>query len=184
MVRKPIFKLIAGGKDITEKIAENLISIEYVDTHGNEESDEISFKVFGLFKKPEFGDELELYLGYRKEAEDELFKCGSFSVAGVSKNYKANITEVRATAVNFSSKGRGGGIKNRLTRSWSDTTLFKIGAKTAGENGLKFKGVGEDMPIKSILQNNRNSLEFLLEICVKFGYLMSNKNGFIIITKA
>lgn len=184
MVRKPIFKLIAKGKDITEKIAENLIFLEFVDTHGSDESDEMSFRVFGLFKKPEFGDSLELYLGYQNSDRDELFKCGSFSVASVSKNYKANTTEVRATAVNFSSKGEGGGIKSRLTRSWSDTTLFKIGAKIAGENGLKFKSAGGDMSIKSILQNNQNSLEFLLDTCIKFGYLMSNKNGFIIITKA
>lgn len=51
MVRKPIFKLIAvKWKRYNRKIAENLISIEYTEAHGNEESDEISFKVSGLLK--------------------------------------------------------------------------------------------------------------------------------------
>ncbi|MSN96441.1 phage tail protein [Campylobacter sp. FMV-PI01] len=180
MVRKPNFKLIAKGKDITENLAKNLISLEFIDTHGSDESDEISFRVFGLYKKPEFGDELELYLGYRNNDVDELYKCGVFEVLSVTKDYKLNITEVRASAVNFSDKGTSGGIKGRLTRTWSDTTIFQIGKKIASENGLNFKGEGDDMGIKHILQDNKNSLEFLLDICIKFGYLMSNKNKFII----
>ncbi|HEH4843526.1 TPA: phage tail protein, partial [Campylobacter jejuni] len=99
MVRKPKFKLIAKGKDITEKLSKNLISISYEDKE-KDESDEISLNVFGLYSKPLFGDSLELYLGFEK-----LFKCGSFNVNVVSKNYTSNTTEVRASAVNFSGKG-------------------------------------------------------------------------------
>lgn len=183
MVRKPIFKLIAEGKDITDKLSKNLISLEFIDTHGSDESDELSFSVFGLYKKPEFGDELELFLGYKVGVDEELFKCGSFSVSAVSKDYIRNQTEVRASAVNFSSKGVAGGIKTKLNRTFSDTTLFKIGKKIADENSLNFKSDGNDMEIKSILQNGVNSLEFLLDTCIKFGYLMSNKNGTIIITE-
>lgn len=95
MVKKPQFKLIAKGSDITEKISKNLISLSYEDKE-KDESDEISLTLFGLYSKLAFGDSLELYLGYEK-----LFKCGSFSVGTVSKNYTQNTTEVRASAVNF-----------------------------------------------------------------------------------
>ncbi|EHB4460910.1 phage tail protein, partial [Campylobacter jejuni] len=65
MVRKPKFKLIAKGKDITEKLSKNLISISYEDKE-KDESDEISLNVFGLYSKPLFGDSLELWLGFEK----------------------------------------------------------------------------------------------------------------------
>ncbi len=58
MVRKPKFKLIAKGEDITEKLSKNLISISYEDKE-KAESDEISLSVFGLYSKPLFGDSLE-----------------------------------------------------------------------------------------------------------------------------
>ncbi|ECQ1862347.1 TPA: phage tail protein, partial [Campylobacter coli] len=98
MVRKPKFKLIAKGEDITEKLSKNLISISYEDKEKSE-SDEIGLSVFGLYSKPLFGDSLELWLGFEK-----LYKCGSFSVNVVSKNYTSNTTEVRASAINFSGK--------------------------------------------------------------------------------
>lgn len=79
MVRKPKFKLIAKGEDITEKLSKNLINISYEDKE-KAESDEISLSIFGLYSKPLFGDSLELYLGFEK-----LFKCGSFSVNVVRK---------------------------------------------------------------------------------------------------
>ncbi|EAK5250097.1 phage tail protein, partial [Campylobacter coli] len=54
MVRKPKFKLIAKGEDITEKLSKNLISISYEDKEKSE-SDEIGLSVFGLYSKPLFG---------------------------------------------------------------------------------------------------------------------------------
>lgn len=158
MVRKPKFKLIAKGKDITEKLSKNLISISYEDKE-KDESDEISLNVFGLYSKPLFGDSLELYLGFEK-----LFKCGSFNVNVVSKNYTSNTTEVRASAVNFSGKGNAN-IKEKKTRSFENTTLFTIARKIANENNLKIKTSGEDQNIVSILQNNQSNLEFSYSIC-------------------
>ncbi|ELS5003505.1 phage tail protein, partial [Campylobacter coli] len=157
MVRKPKFKLIAKGEDITEKLSKNLISISYEDKE-KDESDEISLNVFGLYSKPLFGDSLELWLGFEK-----LYKCGSFSVNVVSKNYTSNTTEVRASAINFSGKGNVN-IKEKKTRSFENTTLFTIARKIANENNLKIKTSGEDQNIVSILQNNQSNLEFLYSI--------------------
>ncbi|MBE2985467.1 phage tail protein, partial [Campylobacter sp. RM6883] len=98
MVRVPNFKLLAKGNDITAKIKSNLISLSYEDKEGHE-SDEISIVVNGIYAKPMFGDNLELWLGYGSD----LFHCGKFSVQTATRDYKANTTEVRATAVNFAS---------------------------------------------------------------------------------
>lgn len=51
MVRKPKFKLLAKKEDITQKLSKNLISISYEDKENNE-NDEISLSIFGLYTKP------------------------------------------------------------------------------------------------------------------------------------
>ena len=171
MVRKPAFKLEASGKDITNTIRQNLISLSFTDKEGNE-SDEISFTIFGIYAKPVFGDKLKLWLGY----ENGLYLCGSFSVQTVSRDYKANTTEVRATAVNFASPQK---IKKR--RSWEKTTVFEIAKKIAAENKLAVKTSGQDQNIASVLQNNMGDLDFLYGLCFDYGFIMAVKNATIII---
>ena len=172
MVRKPAFKLEASGKDITNTIRKNLISLSFTDKEGNE-SDEISFTLFGIYAKPVFGDKLKLWLGY----ENELYLCGSFSVQTASRDYKNQTTEVRATAVNFASPA-----KEKRRVSWENTTLFGIAKKIASANALSLKTSGSDQNIASVIQDNVSDIEFLYDLCVKFGFLMAVKNDNIIIT--
>lgn len=172
MVRKPAFKLEASGKDITNIIRQNLISLSFTDKEGNE-SDEISFSLFGIYAKPVFGDKLKLWLGY----ENELYLCGTFSVQTASRDYKNQTTEVRATAVNFASPA-----KEKRRVSWENTTLFGIAKKIASANALSLKTSGNDQNIASVIQDNVSDIEFLYDLCVKFGFLMAVKNGTIIIT--
>ena len=171
MVRKPAFKLEASGKDITNTIRQNLISLSFTDKEGNE-SDEISFTLFGIYAKPVFGDSLKLWLGYG----DDLYLCGTFSVQTASRDYKNQTTEVRATAVNFASPQN---IKKR--RSWEKTTVFEIAKKIAAENKLAVKTSGQDQNIASVLQNNVGDLDFLYGLCFDYGFIMAVKNATIII---
>ncbi|OUT11060.1 phage tail protein [Campylobacter concisus] len=171
MVKHPNFKLEANGKDITDVIRANLISLNFDDKEGSK-SDEISFSVSGIYAKPVFGDNLKLWLGYG----DDLYLCGSFSVQTTSADYKANTTEVRATAVNFASPQK---IKKR--RSWEKTTVFEIAKKIAAENKLAVKTSGQDQNIASVLQNNVGDLDFLYGLCFDYGFIMAVKNATIII---
>lgn len=114
MVLTPNFKVVVNDKDITEVIRANLISITYDDKEGDE-SDEVSIIVHGIYNAPKFGDKIELYLGYSK-----LYKCGSFALQTVDRDFKAHTTEIRATAVNFADTK----TKVKKTRSWENTTLF------------------------------------------------------------
>lgn len=178
MVRKPNFKLEAKGKDITDKIKANLINLTFTDKEGSE-SDEISFKLFGLYAKPLFGDSLKLWLGW----EEKLYLCGSFFVQTVDRDYKEQTTELRATAVNFAGNGSSSNPqKQKKRRTWENTTLFAIVKKIASENGLKTKTTSKDMQVASRLQDNIGDLEFLYELAFEFGYLMAVKNDTIIIS--
>lgn len=66
MIKHPTFRLEASGKDITNTIRKNLISLSFTDKEGNE-SDEISFTLFGIYAKPVFGDKLKFWLGYHAD---------------------------------------------------------------------------------------------------------------------
>ena len=171
MVKHPNFKLEANGKDITEIIKANLISLNFDDKEGSK-SDEISFSVSGIYAKPVFGDSLKLWLGYG----EDLYLCGSFSVQTASRDYKNQTTEVRATAVNFASPQK---IKKR--RSWENTTVFEIAKKIAGENKLAVKMSGQDQNIASVLQNDAGDLDFLYGLCFDYGFIMAVKNATIVI---
>ena len=171
MIKHPTFKLEASGKDITNTIRQNLISLNFTDKEGNE-SDEISFTLFGIYAKPVFGDKLKLWLGYG----EDLYLCGSFSVQTASRDYKNQTTEVRATAVNFASPQK---IKKR--RSWENTTVFEIAKKIAAENKLAVKTSGQDQNIASVLQNDVGDLDFLYGLCFDYGFIMAVKNDTIII---
>ena len=171
MVKHPNFKLEANGKDVTDIIRANLISLNFDDKEGSK-SDEISFSVSGIYAKPVFGDSLKLWLGYG----EDLYLCGSFSVQTASRDYKNYATEVRATAVNFASPQK---IKKR--RSWENTTVFEIARKIAGENKLAVKTSGQDQNIASVLQNDAGDLDFLYGLCFDYGFIMAVKNATIVI---
>lgn len=173
MVRKPDFKLIAKGKDITESIRKNLLKLNYKDDIDNK-SDEINFTVQGLYKLP-FGDELELYLGY----VDKLYKCGTFFVQVVRQDYANFTTEIRAAAMNVT-KGENS-QKGKKSRNWDNTTLFTIAKKIASQNSLKTHFAAKDIPIASVLQNNVNDIDFLCDLAMKYGYIISTKNKTIAI---
>ena len=178
MVRKPIFRLLANEKDITETLRQNLISLGFDDKEGFK-SDEINFKVKGLFVKPVFGDKLELYLGWAGEGEegaDLIWLCGKFAVQTCERDFKEQSTEVRATAVDFASE-----IKTKKRRSWENTTLFAIASKIADENALRLKTNGEDMAIRSRLQDGVGDLEFLYSLSKELGYLAATKNDTLIL---
>ncbi|TQR29334.1 phage tail protein [Campylobacter sp. MIT 99-7217] len=172
MVKKPAFKLLAQGKDITNKINANLISLSF-DDKAKDESDEISLSLNGLFKRANFGDKLELYLGF----EGSLYKCGTFSLNSFSKNYSSKTTDIKATAINFASN-----IKNKKSRTWADTNLGDIALKIAKENNLLAKtNTASKAYIKHELQNNISDIEFIYTLCAKYGFLACIKEQTLII---
>jgi phage protein D len=175
MVKKPSFRLTAEGKDITPVIAKNLISLTY-DDKSNDESDEISFTVNGLFAKKPFGSQLELWLGYG----GALYKCGSYTVQTIEKDYVAQTTEVRATAANFASSQ-----KENKSITWEKTNLEDMARKIAAQNNLTLKVYDDakSVLIKSELQKEMTDLRFLYMIASKNGFLGMDKNGTLYIHK-
>ncbi|EAL5902981.1 phage tail protein [Campylobacter lari] len=172
MVKCPNFKIKANNEDITQRISKNLISLSF-DDKAKDESDELSISLNGLYARAPFGDKLELWLGF----DEKLYKCGTFSINGFSKNYGNHTTDIKATAINFASD-----IKNKKSRTWENTNLADIALKIATENNLKAKTNNANKAcIKHELQNNISDIEFIYTLCAKYGFLACIKEQTLII---
>ncbi|MBZ8007888.1 phage tail protein [Campylobacter sp. RM9334] len=172
------FKLIANDKDITQTIQDNLISLEFSDKVGVQ-SDEMSFVVNGIFVRPAFSDTLKLSLGYIVNEELKLFECGTFSISECTIDYINNTTEVRATAVNFSSS-----VKIKHSKTFANTNLGAIAGVIANRNNLtaKVQNTAFNVKINHILQDNSSDIEFIYSLAYKHGFICAIKNNCLILT--
>lgn len=172
------FKLIANDKDITQTIQDNLISLDFSDKVGVQ-SDEMSFVLNGIFSRPAFSDELKLSLGYIINDKKELFECGTFKISECTIDYIANTTEVRATAVDFSSK-----VKVKHSKTFANTNLGAIAGVIANRNNLsaKVQNAAYNVKINHILQDNSSDIEFIYSLAYKHGFICAIKNNCLILT--
>lgn len=172
------FRLIANDEDITQTIQDNLISLEFSDKVGVQ-SDEMSFVVNGIFVRPAFSDELKLSLGYIVNKELKLFECGTFKISECTIDYIANTTEIRATAVDFSSK-----VKVKHSKAYANTNLGAIAGVIANRNNLaaKVQNTAYNVKINHIMQDNSSDIEFIYNLCYKHGFIGAIKNNTLIIT--
>lgn len=173
------FKLIANDKDITHNIKNNLTSLEFSDKIGVQ-SDEMSFVVNGIFSRPAFSDELKLSLGYIVNNEPKLYDCGTFKISECTIDYIANSTEVRASAVDFSSQ-----VKIKHSKSFANTNLGAIAATIANKNKLnaKIQQKAYNVAINHALQDNVSDIEFIYNLAYKHGFICAIKNNTLILTE-
>jgi phage protein D len=175
MVKKPAFKLLSDKKDITELLTASLISLNYEDKK-DEEADELSFVVHGLYKNKPFGTNVELKLGM----DDKLVHYGNFFIQTIAKDYVNNTTEVRATSVDFNTQQ-----KERKTETWQDTNLKEITRKIAENNGMGYtvESEVEKSLVSKVLQENATDLGFLTVLASQRGFFLTVKDNIIIIRK-
>jgi len=168
----PIFKIEANGTDVTEQIRANLSSITFKDEDGNQ-SDEITIRVAGDFKRPAYKDELKLWLGYE---ETGLFFCGLFLVQTTERDsFGLTIT---ATGADFSAA-----LKQKRDLSYEQISLKAIVQIIADRHGLKLKSDFDDLYVTHLSQTNESDLHFMKRIASDYNGIFSIKNGTLIFLK-
>jgi len=168
----PIFKLEANGADITESLQKNTVSISFSDEDGNQ-SDEITIKVAGDFKRPKYQDELKLWLGYK---ESNLFYCGLFKVQSTERdNYSLTIN---ASGADFSSA-----LKQKRDTSYEKVSLKDVAEIVADRNSLKLKSDFDDMFLPHLSQTNESDLHMMKRLSSDYNAIFSIKNGTLIFLK-
>lgn len=172
---KPIFKLVANNKDITDNINLNSSSITFKDEAGDL-SDEISLTIEGSFKKPKYEDELKLWLGTQ---ENGLFFCGVFKVqSSTYKKGNTNCIEVKATATDFSKN-----LKIKRSLSYESISVKKIVQMIALRHELEVVSDFEDIFVLHVEQTSESDLHFLKRLADEYHALFSIKNQKIVFKK-
>lgn len=171
MVRTPNFKLLANDKDVTVQLKKELKSISFKD-EANEQADELTIKVSGEFTRPNYEDELKLFLGYG----DDLTYCGLFVVQTTSRENN-NILNISATGVNFSSV-----LKEKRDVTYEKISIKGICSQIADRNVLKLKSDFDDISILSIAQSSESDLHFLDRLATDYNAIFNIKNGTLIFT--
>ncbi len=171
MVRKPKFKLLANDKDVTSTLQKNLQSISFID-HANDKADEITIVVTGEFKRPQFKDELKLYLGY-----EELVFCGLFQVLEPTRTNNFNLS-IKATGVKFSDT-----LKEKRDITYEYISIKDICSQIATRNDIKIKCDYDDVYPISIAQSGESDLHFLNRIAKDLNAIFNIKNNTLVFLK-
>jgi phage protein D len=171
MVKKPQFKVLANDKDVTDKLQKNLKSISFID-HANDKADEITISVAGEFARPNFKDELKLYLGYK-----ELIYCGLFQVLEPTRtnNYELSI---KATGVKISDT-----LKEKRDITYESISVTNICSQIAARNNLKIKCDLDDVYPLSIAQSGESDLHFLNRLSKDYNAIFNIKNNTLVFLK-
>jgi hypothetical protein len=171
MVKTPNFKLLANDKDVTDLLQKELISITFKD-EANEQADELTIKVAAQFARPQYEDELKLYLGYGTD----LAYCGLFVVQTTTRESN-NTLSISATGVNFSNV-----LKEKRDITYEKISIKDICSQIANRNVLKLKSDFDDVNILSIAQSSESDLHFLNRLAIDYNAIFNIKNGTLIFT--
>ena len=170
---KPRFKVVVNGKDITETINQNASKISFHDEDGTS-SDDIRLSIEGSFRRPKFGDELKVYLGYK---DLNLTYLGSFKVQTSTITNKESM-QITATGVDFGSE-----LKVKKSREFIETTLKNIIETIASEHLLK-PVCDVNINISYIAQHDQSDLSFLQKIAADNQLIFSIKdNNLVCVSK-
>lgn len=133
---KPIFKLKANNEDITTLLENRLISLTISDEYGFV-SDSLTIEVDDhdeIFKLPDCGAELEVFLGY---SDGELYSMGKFIADEVEIAGPSSVLTLTGRAANSLLKNDMGNFVAPRTFNWEETTVAGIISTIARRYGLK-----------------------------------------------
>lgn len=124
----PIFQIIVGDTDYTDKVMDRLVELRLVDLAGHK-SDymELVLDDRNEIKRPKHGEQIFLWLGY---SDQDMVKKGVYVHDETEFTGPPKRMKIRAAAINFREK-----LKAPRTRHFDDVTLGGLVSSIAGEHG-------------------------------------------------
>ncbi len=179
---KPDFKLTADGKDISEIIAKNLISLTLTDKVGTE-SDRLSIALSwpSNHKTPSKGALLKLSIGFERQLVDK----GQFVVDEINISGPPRRLQIVANAAPMDNTKQLGNLQTHKTRSWDDVTLEDILKTVARDHGLKpqISNSLSQHQIEHIDQINESDMSLMTRISKRYGAISKPANGYWLLLK-
>lgn len=165
-VRKPTFRLVYTGVDITTDISDRCISLSYRDRHhGMADEVEVTLSdADGLWRDrivPRGGERFAVAIGYEGE---KLLDCGNFEVDEPEYGHERIILRGISTAVKSS-------LQRHRSLHYTETTLSGIVQTIAKRNGLKVKGKMAAISFMTLNQNE-SDLAFLNNLAERYGFII------------
>ncbi len=180
-IPEPYLYVEINNKDVSAYITPYLISFVYIDNDGlqKDESDDVEIELedsTGFFREnpPARGDSLKVKFGYI----DQVRNAGVFFID--SFDYRSSrggdTFTIKALAKDVKSSYRT--IK---TTAFENTTLKKVAEDIAKRHGYTLDFAGEDIAFKRLTQQEKRDMEFLSELCRKYGYICKVVNKKLVI---
>lgn len=169
-------KVLYEGKNITEDVTRNLISLTYTDKMEGQ-CDELEIRVEDTDGKwrnewyPEKGAKITAYIGY----DDALVLCGTFEIDKV--NVSGPPAELTFSCL---SAGITKSLRTKNSQAFENITLKQLAEKVAKANGLKLVGTIQDIKLLRVTQNRETDLGFLKRIADEYGYIFNVRDSQLI----
>ena len=167
---KPVFKITADKKNVTELFTKRLVSISITDETGlASDTCEIILDNQGhALEIPPRGANLEVSLGYE---DKPLVKMGAYIVDDIELSSPPSQLRIAAKASNTNIKGLNKKIKAPKSRSWRAYSL--VGIITAIANEHNFQGVIDEyfkqIYISHLDQTDESDISFLNSLATHYG---------------
>lgn len=173
---QPMFKVVANGSDITQKIADRLISLEISDKAGVK-SDRLTLTIDDrdqLLEIPKTGAKLEVSLGYLGEP---LVRMGAYVVDEVDIEGPERQMTIRANAADMN-----GGIKAPKERSFPGITFGNLVRTIAKDNSLQ-PSIPAGLASRNLghIDQTESDMQLLSRICTEQGATFKVADGRLVI---
>ncbi|MEJ8675532.1 phage late control D family protein [Chromobacterium amazonense] len=178
--RRPVCRILLGGKDITRNLTPRLISLTLTDNRGFE-ADQLDIVLDdsdGKLDIPERGVTVKLALGW---ADGPLVDKGSYIVDEVEHTGTPDTLTIRARATDLRA-----GIATKREKSWHQTTLGNIVQAIAKANGLTpaIPAWLAKQKIEHIDQTSESDANLLSRLAEQYDAIATVKQGRLIFCKA
>lgn len=168
MVDKAIITCVINGKDISDKIKENLVSLTIVDYDGIK-ADTLDMTLTNYIKRPEGEDEIKIWIN---DAYYGIF------IVNTTNTTDENLLIVKATSANFHKR-----LKEKQNVSYAETSLKEIVAQVAEAHGLELNFDFDDIEYEMLIKEKESDLHFLKRLADKYDAIFSIKNQTLIFRK-
>lgn len=175
---KPAFRIISSGNDITQKVADRLLSIRVQDEAG-QKSDTVELTMDDRGQDlplPNEKTELKVYLGYSHDGNSPQ-EMGTYVVDEVEFSHPPATVRVRAKAMEASPS-----FRQPKTRSWHGKTIGEIVSKIAQEHGLRpqVSAQYKNRKVDHIDQTEESDAHFLTRLAKLHGATCKPAEGMLV----
>ena len=177
--KRPAYKLVVNGTDITPTVNGRLVQLSLTESRGME-ADRLSITLSdhdGKVELPPTGAEIELAMGWK----DDLVEKGLFTVDEAEHSGAPDQVRIRAKSADMK-----GDLPGKKSRSWDNVTMDELVSTIASDHDLTPK-VGESLKgivLEHLDQTSESDLHLLTRLAERHDAIAAVKGGNLLFVRA